>query len=173
MELFEAIGKRHSIRGFLPKAVEGEKLEKILESANQAPSSGNNQGYEIVVLEEPLQIEDLNKSLLEQTFEKPAQLVLVFCANEQRSGSAFGDRGKKLYCIQDATIAGAYAQLAAQGLGLASVWVGAFKEEVVRKVIEAPDYIRPVGLLSIGYPDAKPAPTTRRHLSEIVHRGKF
>lgn len=173
MELFEAIGKRHSIRGFLPRAVEGEKLEKILESANQAPSSGNNQGYEIVVLEEPLQIDDLFQALVEQTFEKPPQLVLVFCANEQRSSSSFGARGKSLYCIQDATIAGAYAQLAAQGLGLATVWVGAFKEEVVRKVIEGPDFIRPVGLLLVGYPDAKPTPTTRRHLSEIVHREKF
>jgi nitroreductase len=172
MDFFETIRKRQSVREFLPKGVETDKIEKILESANHAPSAGNNQGYEIVVLEEPLRIIEIFKALSDQTFEKPAPVVLVFCANEKRSEGTFGARGKSLYCIQDASIAGAYAQLAASGLGLASVWVGAFKEETVRKTIEAPDYIRPVGLLSIGYPAAGAASTTRRQLSDLVHRDK-
>jgi nitroreductase len=173
MDFFETIRKRHSVREFLPKGVENEKIEKILEAANHAPSAGNNQGYEIVVLEEPLRIVELLKSLVDQKFEKPAPVVLVFCANEKRSEVTFGARGKSLYGIQDASFAGAYAQLAAAGLGLASVWVGAFRDEDIRKIIAAPDHIRPVGLLSIGYPAVDPTSTPRRQLTELVHRDKY
>jgi nitroreductase len=93
MELFDAIRKRRSIRSFQPKAVEKEKLEQILESANQAPSAGDTQGYEIVVVEEGFHLDQIWKTLSDQTFTKPATLALVFCANEKRSAASYGTRG--------------------------------------------------------------------------------
>jgi nitroreductase len=173
MELFEAIRIRRSVRNFHPKAVEKEKLEQILEAANQAPSAGDTQGYEIVVVEEGFHLEQLWKALLGQTFTKPAPLALVFCANEKRSAAGYGARGKDLYCLQDATISASYAQLSATALGLSTVWVGAFKEEEVRKTLEAPDHIRPVVILPLGYSAEEPGRTSRRALSDIVHRDTF
>lgn len=77
-------------------------------------------------------------------------------------------RGSELYCLQDATIVTAYAQLAATALGLASTWVGAFDEEAVAKVVEAPRSKRPIAILPIGYGGETPEITPRRRIGEIV-----
>jgi nitroreductase len=75
-----------------------------------------------------------------------------------------------LYCIQDATIACTYAMLAATALGLASVWVGAFDEQAVHKIICAEPGHRPIAMLPIGYPNESPRFRRRRALEDIVHR---
>jgi nitroreductase len=172
MELFDVIQKRRSVRVYdTQKIVEKEKLDQILEYTNLAPSA--NQGYEIVVVEEKFLLDQIWQVSSGQKIPVTAPLALVFCANEKRSSEIFGARGKELYAIQDAAIAAAYAQLAAVNLGLATVWVGSFKEAEVKKIIQAPDPIRPVAILSLGYPAEHPARSIRRQISDIVHRDQF
>jgi nitroreductase len=98
----------------------------------------------------------------------PAQapLVLVFCSDPEASASEYGERGKNLYCIQDATIAAAYCQLAATDAGLASVWIGSFDEEEVRRILGTD--LRPVAIIPAGYAGEEPEPTTRKGLRELV-----
>ncbi len=98
-----------------------------------------------------------------------APLVLVFCAHPARSAKKYGQRGATLYGVQDATIACAYAQLAATALGLASVWVGAFDDEAVRAAIGAGQDLLPVAILPIGYAGEEPEMSTRRSLDDLVH----
>jgi nitroreductase len=78
-----------------------------------------------------------------------------------------GERGKKLYSLQDATIAAAYSQLAATALGLGSVWVGAFDEKEVLKVLGNPEQLLPIAIIPIGYCNEKPKPRIRKNLEEI------
>jgi nitroreductase len=99
--------------------------------------------------------------------------VLVFFANPARSAAKYGRRGDVLYCVQDATVACAYAQLAAEDLGLASVWVGAFDNAAVSEAVGAPAGLRPVALLPIGYAAESPPPTPRRRLSDILRDERF
>ena len=101
--------------------------------------------------------------------EPSAPVVLAFCAHPRRSAAKYGRRGEELYCVQDATIACAYAQLAATALGLGSVWVGAFDTDAVAQAIGARRDWRPVALLPIGYPAESPEATPRRSLNELVH----
>jgi nitroreductase len=77
-------------------------------------------------------------------------------------------RGATLFSIQDATIAAAYAQLAATALNLASCWVGAFDDARVAAILGAPSRLRPVALMPIGQPAEKLKPRSRRPLSELV-----
>jgi nitroreductase len=72
--------------------------------------------------------------------------------------------------VQDATIACAYAQLAATALGLATVWIGAFDEAAVRRAIDVGDDLRPVAILPIGYAAENPDRSTRRSVADLVHR---
>lgn len=90
--------------------------------------------------------------------------ALVFCAHPARSAPRYGERGKHLHALQDATIACTFAVLAATALGLGSVWVGAFDEDAVARVITAPKTVIPVAILPIGYAAEKPASTPRRQL---------
>lgn len=169
MEFFDVLKTRFSIRAYAAAPVEDEKLDKILAAANQAPSAGNLQAYEIYRVTGLEQQQRLVSAALGQEFLAQAPLVLVFCAHADRAAGRYGKRGETLYCIQDATIACTYAMLAATALGLSTVWVGAFDESEVRKIIAAPPAHRPVALLPIGYGSEEPRIRPRRPLDELVH----
>jgi nitroreductase len=169
MELFDAIRQRHSVRSFLREPIPPESLQKILEAANQAPSAGDLQAFEIYQVQDAGQQEALAMAAYDQAFLEEAPVVLVFAASPFRA-RRYGERGATLYSIQDATIAAAYVQLAAVALGLATCWVGAFDEAKVISVLHLPVGQKPVAILPIGKPGESPAPTPRRELSDLVRR---
>lgn len=169
MEFYSVIESRRSVRLYQETPVEAEKLHKIFEAANLAPSAGNLQGYEIYQITRFEQRQGLDQAAYGQSFLSQAPVVLVFCANPQRSSVRYRDRGRKLYCIQDATISCTFAMLAAQALGLSTVWVGAFNEEAVRQAASIPAELIPVALLPIGYGAESPERRPRRRLKDLVH----
>jgi nitroreductase len=169
MDFFDIIATRHSMRKYAETQLEEEKLQKILAATNRAPSDGNLQGYEIYVVRRLEQRLALVKAAGDQEFLAEAPVVLVFCADPARSAVKYGKRGKTLYCIQDATIACTYSQLAARALGLDSVWVGAFEETAVSEIVQIPPGLRPVAMLPIGYAGKVPSERLRRELADLVH----
>ena len=169
MDFFDAIKTRHSIRAYAETALEDEKLEQILKAANQAPSAGNLQAYEIYLVKRGDLRAELARAAYDQEFLAQAPIVLVFCAHAARSVGRYGKRGVELYCLQDATIACTFAMLAATALGLSTVWVGAFDDEKVRRTINAPQAHRPVAILPIGYPAEATRYRPRRSLSDLIH----
>lgn len=169
MDFFAVVHSRRSTRAFTPQPVETEKLQALLEAIDRAPSAGNLQGYEVYVVSGPELRAQLAQAALGQDFIAQAPLALVFCANPGRSIKRYGQRGASLYCLQDATIACAYAMLAATALGLACVWVGAFNEEQVRDSLALGKDLRPVAILPVGYAGERPEPTPRRSLESLVH----
>ncbi len=166
VDLFATVEARHSVRAFEPREVEPARLEQILMAANRAPSAGNLQAYEIVVVRAPERRRALARAAHGQTFVADAPVVLVFCADPERSAERYGRRGAELFAVQDATIAPAYAQLAAAALGLGSTWVGAFDEAAAARVVGG---LRPVCLLPLGHPAERPEPSSRRGLGDLVH----
>jgi nitroreductase len=169
MEFFEVLKKRHSIRAYQNKPVEEEKLTKILEAANSSPSAGNLQAREIFLIRDETKKQLLAQAAYGQDFIAEAPVVLVFCSNPSRSSSKYGKRGEYLYSLQDATISASYAQLSATALGLSTVWIGAFDDKEVLKVLGNPEGLLPVTILLIGYPAEKPYATSRRKLEDLVH----
>lgn len=167
MELQRLIKERRSIRAYQKREIEEEKLKQILEAARSAPSAGNLQAYKICVVKEKQAREKIAEAA-NQEFLATAPVILVFLQDSNQSSQKYSRRGESLYSIQDATIACAYAQLSAADLGLGAVWVGAFDEEEVAKIIGLPSNLRPIAILPIGYPAEKPFVTNRRPLSELV-----
>ncbi len=169
LNFFETVRHRHSIRKYqTDMPVEPEKLHAILEMACAAPSAGDLQAYRIIVVQDVKTRTELKQAALNQTFIAEAPTCLIFCADPQRSAQQFGERGSHLYTIQDATIAAAYAQLGAVAAGIGSTWVGQFDEQQVRMALDLEPTLLPVALLSLGYSAEHPAPSTRRHLDEVV-----
>ncbi len=168
-DFFETVRHRHSIRKYQPDMpVETEKLHAILEMACAAPSAGDLQSYCIIVVHDPAERRALVHATHEQTFIAEAPICLVFCADPVRSEVAFGERGAKLYALQDATIAAAYAQLAIVAAGMGSTWIGYFEEEEVRAVLGLEPGLLPIALVSLGYPAELPEPSARRRLHDVV-----
>lgn len=161
--------KRYSVRAYKPDPIGDETLKQILEAINSAPSAGNLQAYEVVVVRDPEKKQQLAKAAWGQWFIAQAPVVLVFVANTERNRFRYGRRGEELYSLQDATIACTFAHLAAVASGLGSCWIGAFDDDAVRQVIGAPQNMRPVAILPIGVPADMPEPKERRPLSDLVH----
>lgn len=169
MEFFEVLKKRHSTRDYQDKPVEKEKLTKILEAANSAPSAGDLQAYEIFVIKSLEKKKELAESAHGQDFIAEAPVVLVFCSDSSRSSRRYGKRGEQLYSLQDTTIAATFAMLAATDLSLSTVWVGSFDDEEVLKVLGNPEGLIPIAILPIGYPAGKTYATSRRKLEDLIH----
>ncbi len=168
-DFFDVVAARYSVRAYQKREVEPDLLRKILEAANLAPSAGNLQAYEIVVVRDVDRKKALAEAAVHQTFIAEAPVVMVFLANPARSQWRYGRRGAQLYCIQDATISCAYAQLAAAALGLGSCWVGAFYEKEILKAIDCSYDLIPVALLTIGWSAEPFERRPRRSLSDLVH----
>lgn len=168
--LFDVLERRRSVRVFADHPIDDSRLRRILEAANAAPSAGNLQAYEIYIVTERSRRRQLAAAAFSQDFLADAPVVLVFCANPRRNREQYGERGRDLYAIQDATIACTFAMLAATALGLATVWVGAFREDDVRRLVRASPQERPVALLPVGAAGEAPERPPRRRLDQLVHQ---
>ncbi len=173
MDVFEAIKKRRSVRAYTSEEVSEEDVEKLLEAARWAPSAGNIQPWEFVIVTHAETKRRLSDAALHQTFIEEAPVVIIVCADVARSSWGYGSRGTDLYCLQDTAAATENILLAAQALGLATCWVGAFHEDEVAKAINTPTNMRPLAIVPVGHPAEKPRVPPRRSMGEIVHYERF
>ena len=173
MDLLEIIKNRRSIRVFKKQAVTQDITEKLLEAARWAPSAGNVQPWTFVVVSSQKMKRNLSMAAFGQKNLEEASVVFVVCADEKLAEQSYGVRGKSLFCLQDTAAAIQNILLTAYSLGLGSCWIGAFKEDEIRKAIKAPKEMRPIALIPVGYPNEAPAARSRRPVSEIMHKETF
>jgi nitroreductase len=170
MDVFEAIKKRRSVRSYLDKVVEKEKLLKIFEAARQAPSASNRQEWRFIVVKDRSLRQKLCKAAKGQKFVEEAPVVIACCA---QTDSHTMTCGQLCYPI-DVAIAIDHMTLAAMPLGLGTCWVGAFNEEEVRNILNIPKDIRVVELLTLGYPGQEVSSVRERlSLEKIVFCEKW
>ncbi len=172
MDFAKLLKARRSVRAFQTKAVPEETLASILEAANSAPSAGNLQAYDILVVKDAETRKKLAAACHDQSFIADAPISLLFFANPQRS-KKYGERGASLYCIIDASIAASYAQLSISDAGLSTVWVGGFEQEEIMRITNAPANFIPVALFPVGYANEKPELHKKRKPEEGVKRERF
>lgn len=175
--VWDVITTRRSVRAFSDETIEEDVLNKCLEAARLAPSWANKQCWHFVVVTGKQAVDELG---IVPAHIKNAPAVIVACGDPDKSGDWEG----KAYYLVDVAIAVEHLVLQAWELGLGTVWVGAFKEEKVRKILSIPEKIRVVAVIPIGYPADKEAmrvrfakaimkSSNRKELKEIVHYGKW
>ncbi len=173
MHIPEAIKKRRSIRAFSDQDIPDQDVELLVEAACCAPSAGNRQPWEFIIVRDDDTKRNLAKAAFGQYFLAEAPIVFVVCADPDRSASRYGRRGSELYCLQDTAAAVQNLLLTATANGLGSCWIGAFDEAKVAEVINAPPRVRPIAIVPVGYPAETARPPPRRRLPEVIHREKF
>jgi nitroreductase len=169
MELIEALMTRRSVRRFRTEQVADELLWKILTLGNAAPSAGNLQAREFIVVRDGEIKQRLARAAYDQNFIREAPLAIVVCGNQERTSKGYGARGEQFYSIQDADAAVMHILLAAHALELGSCWVGAFDDKEVSSILNLPSYIRPIAIIPLGYPKKVPDQTSRIPIEKIVH----
>lgn len=167
-DFFQFLTTRSSVREYTGEAIDDHEITYLFDCAATAPSAGNLEAWDVVMVRDPGRREELSEAALDQPQVQKAPLLLIVCANYVRSMSRYGDRGI-LYAVQDATIAGTYLMLAAHARHLRSCWVGAFNEDRVRAILSLPPHIRPVAILCIGKGSLPRELTDRLPVSEHLH----
>jgi nitroreductase len=168
MRLDDVLRQRRSTRRFRTEDVPNAMLSRILDVAISGPSAGNLQAFRVIAVRQPDLRSALQRAAFDQHAVGAAPVVLLLCADEAASSSKYGGRGARLYAVQDATIAGTLAWLKAVDLGLAGVWIGAFDEAEVARVLGLGAGIRPVAMLPLGFGGESPEPLPRKGASDLV-----
>lgn len=171
-DVLESINERKSVRKYEDRPVEEEKIEKLLEAAVLAPSAGNRQPWEFVVIED----KEVMNELIEESMikfnaswmSKGVPLMIAVCGKPEVSAEKYGARGRNLYVIQDTAAAVENILLTAAGLGLGTCWIGAFDEEKVNKILDVDSECRTYALITVGYPAKETDHPPRKSLEEVV-----
>ncbi len=164
MDVQKAIRLRRSIRDYESREVEEDKLVRVLDAGRLSPSAGNRQERRFVVVTDARTRKSLSEAANNQTFVAQAPVVIAACSVETEYVMKCG---QPAYPI-DTAIAVDHMTLQAVEQGLGTCWIGAFDEKKVKEILNIPNTVRVVQLLTLGYPSTVPRPTSRKSLEEIV-----
>lgn len=168
MDLYEAIQKRFSVRSYLPKPVEEDKLRRVLDAGRSAPSARNRQARRIVVVRDEKARAAVVKAA-EQDWMSSAPIILAVV------GLTPADT---MHCEVptdpvDCAIAIDHMTLAAVAEGLGSCWVGHFKQAACREALKVPPTAKIIELMALGYPAVHQPERKREPLEKVVSYDKF
>ena len=166
MDVLEAIKIRRSVRSYLNRTVEPEKVDRVLEAARLSPSAVNFQLWNFIVVKDQDSKKRLARSYSRAWFAG-APIIIVICATPEKAWKR--SDGEEFWKI-DAAIATQDIVLAATAEGLGTCWIGAFDEKKAKEALSIPDNVRVVAMTPLGYPaEHKGQVTDRKPLTEIVH----
>ena len=179
MDVLEAIRKRRSIRSFIDQAVPDDILHQILEAGTRAPSAGNMQAWEFVIIKDPaarrklVDTTDAGNTAREgvhtQEWIMQAPVVIVICYDVKRMTGRYGLKGRKLMTLMDCMLCVENMVLAATHFGLGTCCVVGFSPEKLKETLPIPKEITPLLLVPLGYPDQQPAsPPYRLPVDDLV-----
>lgn len=180
MDFLNLIKKRESIRNYLNKSVEREKIIKIIEAARLAPSACNAQPWKFVVVDEEKVTEELSRNLYEpmiglNKFALTAPTFIVVVGEKRNIASKIGELIKrKDYTAIDIGIASEHICLAAAELGLGTCMMGWFKEKEIKKLLNIPMGKEVYLVISLGYYEDKEARNkVRKSIDEILSFNEY
>ena len=165
MEFIDVINERYSVRGYLDKEVEKEKLEYVLNAATIAPTGVNAQPFKVYVIDTKKYKDDLSKIYAASWFVE-APYVLCVVAVKDKAWTRPWD--KKNIADIDATIVMDHIILAATDVGLGTCYIGAFKKYEAHKFLNLEENEEPVLFTPLGYGNAEPRDTPRKELDDFV-----
>ncbi|MCR5761779.1 MAG: nitroreductase family protein [Treponema sp.] len=169
MDFLDLCKKRYSVRKFSSKAVEEEKIQKILEAGRIAPTAKNTQPQKIFYLKSEEALAKVNAAT-PMAFHAP--VVLMICYDTTQSYILAADTHFKNYDSGevDTAIVTTMMMMQATELGLGTLWARGFDSQKLIDAFNLPENMHPVCLLDIGYPadDCVPSErhTLRKSLSE-------
>lgn len=165
-DAIENIMSRKSVRKYLPKPVEEEKVQILLKAGMAAPSGKDVRPWEFVVVTERSLLDTLAEALPYAKMLRQAPLAIVVC----------GDTAKSSYWYLDCSAAAENILLAAEALKLGAVWTAAYPYDdrmaVVKKETGLPENILPLCVIPVGYPAIPHSPKDKYDETKI-HKNKW
>jgi len=169
MDIIKAIHSRRSIRKYEDRAVPDESIRQIISAGMSAPSAGNQQPWQFIVIKDKNILDKIPTVHRHASFAKNAPLAILIC------GDLKFDKHKDFW-IQDCSAATQNMLLAIHALGLGAVWTGVYPREdrieAFRKLLNIPHEVIPFAFIPVGYP-AQNLPENNRFNEERIHIDKW
>ncbi len=172
--VIENIMTRTSVRTYTSQPVEQDKIDILLKAGMAAPSGGNRQPWSFVVIKDRAVLDAFPEIIKGAHMAAKAQLAIVVC------GKAIPQEGMLMpeYWVQDCSAVTENILLAAHGIGLGTVWCGAYPEngsgrvEAMSKLLNLPDDVFALNIIVVGYPDGEPVIKDKWDASK-VHYNRY
>ncbi len=157
---------RKSVRTYLDKGVEKEKIDWMLRAGMAAPTGRDLRPWEFVVISDRATLDSMATALPYAKMLKQARQAIVVCGDSTRSS----------YWYLDCSAATQNILLAAESLGLGAVWTAAYpyedRMEVVRRFTNMPENVLPLCVIPFGYPATNEQPK-QKFDEKKIHYEKF
>jgi nitroreductase len=163
MDLFEAIEKRASVRAFNPVTVAAADLLKIVDAGRRAPSGGNRQPLNFIVIQSPETLKSLER-------------VQACFASASAAIGIVADPAASRWWLEDAAAAAENMCLAIAALGYSTVWVEGTllkEEEFAKKLLAVPVAMRMIIMLPVGKAPQPTPQADKKALDDVVWRERF
>ena len=159
MDILQLIKGRRSIRKYKSERVEIEKIEKLVEAASWAPSAGNSQPWKFVIIIDENSINALKMITPGWLGVGDPPALIVACLDTDRATPySFIDIGAAMQNIL----------LYAHSLELGCCTIASFEVDSTINLLGLPEHIKPVLLITVGYPDHDPKSPQRMSLDELI-----
>ena len=178
MDVMEAIYQRRSVRSFVEKDVPDEVLWQVIEAGTWAPSAGNMQAWEFVVVKDPAARQKVvdttdagittRAGVTTQVWMLEAPVIVVVCYDLKRMTARYGQKGRDLLTKLDCMGCVQNMLLAATHFGLGSCVAVGFDPDALKQTLPIPKEISPFLLVALGYPSHQPGPPYRLPPQDVV-----
>ncbi len=162
--ILEEIKERRSIRNYLDKEIPEKVLGKILEAVRMAPSAGNRQPWKLILVKDKRLKQQVMLAAGRQSFVEQASVVVVGCA---LNVDHIMPNGEYSYPI-DLAIALDHLSLQAVKEGLGTCWIGDFEQNRMKNILQIPEKVKIVSLMTLGYPAEILPKKDRKQLEELI-----
>lgn len=180
--VIDCLMNHRSIRKFKDQPIAPETLDTLLKAGTRAATAGGLQHYSLVVVDDPAVKLALDDEGDPESFVSTAPLIIVSLVDEFRfkrwvelndAPFYFNHITNLLIGFWDAIIALHNIVIAAESLGLGTVYIGTVISVDAPKVLGTPQYVFPAGMVCLGYPDENPPQRPRLPLDAVVHRNRY
>lgn len=166
MDTLLAVQTRRSVRKYLERTIDEEKLETILRAAMAAPTAGNSQSWRFVVVDDKKLLTSIASLSPYAAMAAAAPMAILLCADSKAEKYPG-------FWVQDCAAAMQNMLLAAHVQGLGAVWCGihpdAEREEAFAQAFELPSHFKAFGVMVLGWPADTPPPVDRFDWGKVYH----
>lgn len=170
MDTFEALATRRSIRSYRPGDVSDEQIRRLLQMAMLAPSAGNQQPWQFIVVRDREKLDAVPSFHPYCKMITQVPVAIVVCGDPE--GKKWPD-----FWVQDCSAAVQNLLLAARAEGLGTVWTGVYprqeRMEKCREAFNIPEQIIPFAIVPVGWPAEPGFKTVDRFRPELIHAERF
>ena len=179
MEFDKIIKNRISIRKYQKRNIDESQLNYILKCGHAAPTAGNVQPREFIVVEDTAMkrkivdttyVGNQKNASKHQEWLMDAPVFIIVCANKDRVVAKYGEESMKKLIYLDCSASVENMLLAAVDLNLGSCYISGFRENELSQVLELSSLLEVIAFIPIGYVEDTTIRRVKRPLSEVVHR---